>query len=264
MSFFLFDTANHLLLHRIHWTQPRRDVIIPYSQNEDNPPIIPDAPYQPTDRRPIASRNLRVMQSLASFLVRWKVSENAISIAGIIFAIVGGFAFAATANVPDWQRWCWLTAALMIQLRLLANLLDGMVAIESGQASPVGELFNEVPDRVSDAAILIGAGYALGGDPILGYIAACAALFTAYVRAIGKAAGAANEYCGPMAKQQRMFIMTMVAVFHGLTPTDWNIRFGEPPTWGVVAAGLVIVIVGSAVTSALRLLRIANTLRKPK
>src|SRR5438105_2817615 len=44
----------------------------------------------------------------------------------------------------------YLTAAGCIQLRLLCNLLDGMVAIEGGFRSRSGEVFNELPDRVSD------------------------------------------------------------------------------------------------------------------
>ncbi len=43
----------------------------------------------------------------------------------------------------------WLAGALLVQLRLLANLYDGMVAVLRQIASPVDELFNEVPDRVS-------------------------------------------------------------------------------------------------------------------
>ena len=43
------------------------------------------------------------------------------------------------------------------QYGLLANLLDGLVAVEGGRRSPTGELFNEVPDRVSDVLVLAGA-----------------------------------------------------------------------------------------------------------
>jgi phosphatidylglycerophosphate synthase len=39
-------------------------------------------------------------------------------------------------------------------------MLDGMVALASCRDSKVGELYNEVPDRVSDAAVFIGVGYA--------------------------------------------------------------------------------------------------------
>lgn len=218
-----------------------------------------DTPYQPTDRRPIASRNLRIVQWVTAQLVRLKVSPNAISIAGMLVALVGAGAFAATTQWPDWQRVFWFAAAAMIQLRLLANLLDGMVAVESGKASPVGELYNEVPDRISDSAILIGAGYALGGDIALGYAAASVAIFTAYVRAMGKAAGAPSEFCGPMAKQERMFLMTVIALFLGVTPDDWHLRWEN---WGFVAAGLALIILGGAVTALRRLFRIAANLRR--
>ena len=64
------------------------------------------------------------------------------------------------------------------------------------RASKTGELYNEVPDRFSDAAVFIGAGFAWGGNITLGYIATILSIFTAYVRAAGKIAGAPNEFCG--------------------------------------------------------------------
>ena len=79
-------------------------------------------------------------------------------------------------------------------------MFDGMVAIETGKASPTGALYNEVPDRVSDAAMFIGAGYGLGGQPPLGYLAACLAVFLAYLRRRAKWPALHKEFCGPMAK----------------------------------------------------------------
>lgn len=218
-----------------------------------------ETPYQPTERRPIASRNWRVFQRLASALVRMNASPNAISLAGMFCAILGGLVFAATSWLPEWDGLFWLAAAVLIQCRLMANLLDGMVAVESGKASPVGELYNDVPDRVSDTALIVGAGYAAGGDIVLGFWAAAAALFTAYVRAVGKAAGAPQEFCGPMAKQQRMAILTVLAIYCGITPNAWQPRWND---WGLMAIALVIIFVGSILTALRRLFRIAANLRR--
>ena len=228
-----------------------------------------EAPYQPTERRPIAARRWPIWQHTATWLARRGVSPNGISLAGMGCGIAAGAALAATAHATGWeQHLAWLAAATLIQFRLLANLLDGMVAFESGRASPIGELYNEIPDRVSDTAILIGAGFAIGGDLTLGYLAACAALFTAYVRAMGKAAGAPQEYCGPMAKPHRMALLTVVALYGGLAPRDWQ------PTWqwswdgvpgrGLIAAGLLIVALGGLLTAIRRLARIAANLKKSK
>jgi phosphatidylglycerophosphate synthase len=151
----------------------------------------------------------------------------------------------------------WIAAAALIQLRLLANMLDGMVALERGVASRVGELFNEIPDRISDSATLVGLGYAAGGDPALGYLAALAAMFTAYVRATGKGAGAASEFCGPMAKQQRMFLVTVTFLYCGLAPLGaQQFDFGTVPQ-----ATLLIIIAGSVITAVRRLGRIARNLK---
>jgi phosphatidylglycerophosphate synthase len=218
-----------------------------------------EAPYQPTERRPIAARRWPIWQHTATWLARRGVSANSISLAGMVCGMAAGAALAATAYTPGWELLGFLAGAAFIQLRLLANLLDGMVAIESGRASVVGELYNEVPDRVSDTATLVGAGFAAGGDALLGALAACAAMFTAYIRAMGKAAGAPQEYCGPMAKQQRMALLTVVAVYCGLAPAAWQ------PTWngrGLVAAALVVIALGSLLTAVRRLVRIATNLRK--
>lgn len=210
--------------------------------------------YEPTDRRPIASRDRRLWQKMAALLAARHVSPNSISVAGMMAGIAAGLLLVATQFTENgWlQRVLWFVAAVGIQLRLLANMLDGMVAIASQRASRLGELYNELPDRVSDAAILIGAGYAVGGLPTLGYIAACIAILTAYVRAVGKTAGVSNLFVGPMAKPHRMFVLTLTAMLMAALPRSWL------PSWGhqhasLAAVGLVLITAGGLVTVFRRL-----------
>jgi phosphatidylglycerophosphate synthase len=176
----------------------------------------------------------------------------------MLAALLAGALLAATPHIVPWHPAAFLAAAALVQVRLLANMFDGMVAIESGKTSALGELFNEIPDRVSDVAVLVGAGYALGGRVELGYLAACLALFIAYLRAEGKVAGAHQEYCGPMAKQQRMMTVTAAAVLSAFVPPDWSVA----PGWGVMTLALALVLLGGAVTVVLRLARIAAALRR--
>lgn len=208
----------------------------------------------PLDRRPIAARELGVMKAAAAWMAARGFSANGISVAGMVFGILAGVALVLTARLPEFARPAWIAAAVLIQMRLLANLFDGMVAIARGTASKVGELFNEVPDRVSDSATLIGLGYAAGGDVLLGFGAALAAMMTAYVRAVGKGAGAPNEFCGPMAKQQRMALVTLLSVFCAVAPAAWQQR----PLGTYV---LILILAGSLLTVLRRLLRIASRLR---
>jgi phosphatidylglycerophosphate synthase len=218
--------------------------------------------YTP-ERRPISSRDRAFAKFLAGWLAQRHVSPNFISVLGMLAGVSAGVAFALTAW-PALTHWAFLVAALLLQLRLLANMLDGMVALQAGTGSPVGELYNEVPDRVSDTAIFIGAGYAAGSLPELGYLAACVALFVAYVRAQGKVAGAPQEFCGPMAKPQRVFVLTAAALYAGFTPRSWQLFWPEAAWAGPVSLALMLVIAGGMWTAGRRLARIAAALRRPR
>jgi phosphatidylglycerophosphate synthase len=209
------------------------------------------------ERRPLATRQLRASHAAARWVTGLGVTPNAISVAGMFCGIAAGIALALTSSAPEHSRWLWFAGAALIQLRLLANMLDGMVALESGTSSRVGELFNEAPDRVSDAATLIGLGYAAASVPVLGYVAACVALFVAYVRAIGKAAGAHQEFCGPMAKPQRMFFATLAALWCCAMPAAWQ----QVGPLSVPALVLWLIIAGGTITAARRLVRISRALQ---
>jgi phosphatidylglycerophosphate synthase len=206
----------------------------------------------------MVSRQWRFSIALAGWLARHGIRANAVSLAGMVAGILAGAALALTTSVYL-PALAWLVAAVLVQLRLLANLLDGMVAIESGQASRVGELFNEVPDRVSDSATLVGLGFAFGGIAWLGFLAAILAVFVAYIRAAIRVAGGPQDYCGPMAKPHRMFVVTLTALICVIMPYEWQSRLVELG-WGLPAIALAIICAGCVVTVIRRLRRGARAL----
>ena len=151
-----------------------------------------------------------------------------------------------------------LIAAACVQLRLLCNLLDGMLAVEERLKTPTGDLFNDLPDRIADVVILVGAGYGVRDEPFgvaLGWSAAVVALFTAYVRVLGGSLGLTQHFIGPMAKQHRMFTITLAAI----------VAAGETllalPARAMVW-GLAVITVGSLITTARRTSRVAAELRR--
>jgi phosphatidylglycerophosphate synthase len=174
----------------------------------------------------------------------------------MICAILAAVSFWATDRFPENDRWWWALGAALIQLRLLANMLDGMVAQESNTASAVGEIYNEVPDRISDSVILIALGYLT--HPVLGYAAALVAMSTAYVRAVGKVAGAPQDFSGPLAKPQRMFLCTLLALWFAVAREEWR-SVGK---FSLVTILLWIIIAGSAITALRRLGRIIARLKE--
>jgi phosphatidylglycerophosphate synthase len=210
-------------------------------------------------RRPLQSRQSRWATTSAAWLTRRGVRPNAISLAGVVFAAVAGGCLAASGqDGPVPRAALLLIAAVMIQLRLVCNLLDGMVAIEGGLKTRSGELYNDVPDRISDPLILVGAGFGVAWGawgPTLGWLAATLAILTAYVRVLGVSVGTPAYFLGPMAKQHRMALLTVACV----------VGVGEsvllqPYAGHAVGVALIIVAAGSALTVARRLRRIAADL----
>jgi phosphatidylglycerophosphate synthase len=219
---------------------------------------IESTPVAALERRPMFTRNWNISQQFANRLMAHDVPPNAISLAGMAGGIAAGLALAATPWVPQPQT-MFLLAVVGIVVRGMGNLLDGMVAVGSGKASPFGELFNEIPDRVADIAILVGAGYAVGANPTLGFLAALTAVFVADVRAEGKVTGATHQYCGPMAKPGRMVVVLIIALYCGLTPISWQpvVPIGNQ-SFGLMAPGLAIIVLGGIITAFRRLKRIAG------
>lgn len=212
-------------------------------------PLVPYA-----SRRTLATRNARWARTLAARLAASGVRPNAVSVACVAFACGAAVAFHRSAGSgPEIRAILLLVAAACIQLRLLCNLLDGMLAVECGLQTPVGEIFNDLPDRVADVMILAAAGYAareIPAAPILGWAAAVAALFTAYVRVLGGALGLRQHFVGPMAKQHRMFVLTMASMLAVLeTLTSGTTR--------AIPAALAVILAGSMLTAMRRVHRIA-------
>jgi phosphatidylglycerophosphate synthase len=174
------------------------------------------------------------------------VTPNQISLLSMVFAAIGGWLIATGVPIA------WLGAAVCVQLRLLCNLLDGMVAIEGGKSSAVGALYNELPDRVSDSLLLVPLGYAAGW-PWLGWLAALLAANTAYVRLLGASLGQRQDFGGVMAKQRRMAVLTLGLVVQSVEAPIWGTRFA------LFTAGIIIAA-GSLLTCWTRTMAIARRL----
>ncbi|HEY3949951.1 CDP-alcohol phosphatidyltransferase family protein [Phenylobacterium sp.] len=212
------------------------------------------------NRRPIKSRGSGWAQGSARLLARAGASPNLISAASVAFAVLGGALMAlAGMSGPIPHGVELVAAAACIQGRLICNLLDGMVAVEFKRGSTSGAIWNELPDRVSDALFLAGAGacafgsaYPLAGMS-LGWLAAVLAVTTAYVRELGRGLGFAADFSGPMAKPQRMAALTATCLIAAAEPL-WR-GHGE-----VMLLGLVVIALGTALTVARRTRNLARAL----
>jgi len=175
------------------------------------------------NRRPLTSRNSAWAARLASWAVTREITPNQISQASMGFAAAGFTLYAMSTQVGGIAQFlALLLAAVTIQARLICNLIDGMVAIEGGKGAKDGPFWNEAPDRVSDFLFLAGAGLA-ANQPALGLFAAALAIATAYIRELGRAEGFPPDFSGPLAKPQRMAVLTAGTFLAALYASEWTL-----------------------------------------
>jgi phosphatidylglycerophosphate synthase len=217
----------------------------------------------PENRRPLASRDTGWARAAAAGLARLGASPDLVSAFSVVFALAGFGLFLWSGRVTGGCRAAALVgAAVCIQLRLLANLLDGMVAVEHGRGGHAGPIWNELPDRFADVLFLVGAGYAAQstGWPwagALGWTAAVLAVMTAYVRELGRGLGFAADFRGPMAKPHRMATLTAACVVSAAEPL-WGWR-GQ-----ALLIGLGVIVAGAVITLGRRTAGLSGRLKARK
>lgn len=210
-------------------------------------------------RRPLKTRSRAWALSLARWLAAAGVRPNQVSAASVVIAATAGVLLALSLEPDGRSRMPFLlAAAACVQLRLLCNMIDGLLAVEGGLATPDGEMWNDLPDRIADPLVLVGAGLAVRALPAgltLGWLAAVLALMTAYVRVLGGSMGVPQSFAGPMAKQHRMFAITV-----GCLASAVESALGRAPR--ALYLSLAVVVAGAAVTLVRRAARIARELRQ--
>lgn len=213
-----------------------------------------------TPRREIKTRDTQWAKNLAKFVAtKTNITPNTISVLSVFCGFIAflGYCGYVIPQVPEKMYFILPVIAIFgIQTRLICNLIDGMVAIEGGKKSAVGDIFNEFPDRLSDTLIIVGAGVAGGSwfSLCLGLLAALVAMFTAYTRVLGGAIGVNQYFIGPMAKQHRMALLTVINFACIFTFAVPNIHLWAYP------AALVIITIGSLITVYRRVNHIAKDL----
>jgi phosphatidylglycerophosphate synthase len=183
------------------------------------------------------------------------ITPNQVSVASVVFSVVGAIALVLEARSSA-DGLLFVLAAGCIQIRLLCNLLDGLIAIEGGRQTKVGELYNEIPDRVADVALLAAAGYASNHGQwgaALGWSASVLAVVTAYIRALGARRGQPQDFCGPQAKPHRMFLLTVACMLAFVEKLEvWPSR--------ILFIFLIVINLGTFLTCVRRTIRLARQL----
>ena len=180
----------------------------------------------------------RLIEPLVDACVAHGVSADALTVAAVPVAALGGICLALSDGLPV----LLLGVPLLAGARLVLNLIDGQVARRTGTARPWGEVLNELGDRVADALFIGGLAFVAAVGPLLALSAVIAALLASYAGVVARATGAPRSYGGVMSKPGRMIVLAVAA------PLAFVVGAGWP-----LVAGAWIILLGSLVTLAQRL-----------
>jgi CDP-diacylglycerol--glycerol-3-phosphate 3-phosphatidyltransferase len=140
------------------------------------------------------------------------VTANQVTVAAMVVSMLVGAFVAATAE----QRWPFLLLPVWFFLRMAANAVDGMLAREFRQQSPLGAYLNELSDVVSDAALYLPFAWLPPFGPWSVGVVVFAAALSEMAGALGPMIGAPRRYDGPMGKSDRAFVFGALGLYAGL------------------------------------------------
>lgn len=189
----------------------------------------------------IKPRFQKLIQPITDTLVKRKVSPDYLTYGAILLAAGMAILIYLSETNPS----LLLLVALGIPIRLTMNALDGQVSRALGIDDPMGEVKNELGDRLADMLIFASFCF-LSEIPLpISLGALCITFLVAYVGILGKAVSGVREYSGNMGKPDRMATITITAALVAIT-SEWY--------W--LSIGLIIIIILGVYTLWLRLAKI--------
>lgn len=152
-----------------------------------------------------------LLRPLLRFLALIGVTPNQITLSAIPLSLVGGVLLWSSPSQPAFL----LAVPVILLVRMALNALDGMLAREYHQASPVGEIINEVGDIISDTVLylpLIGLFYHSLETVLLIVLFIVFACLSEFCGILAKAMTFTRRYDGPMGKSDRAFCIGVLAL----------------------------------------------------
>ena len=192
--------------------------------------------------KPAAQRPVR---PLVDASISRGVSADALTLAAIPVAALAGLCLALSDSAPV----LLVAVPFLAALRLVLNLVDGQVARQTGTTHALGEVLNELGDRISDVLFIGGLAFVAVVGPALALSAVIAALLASFVGITARAVAAPRQYGGVMSKPGRMIVLAVAAPLALLLGDAWPL-----------AAAAWLILSGALVTLGQRLVATRNAL----
>jgi len=154
-----------------------------------------------------------LLRPLVKLLAVSGVTANSVTLAAMFISIaLGAWLYWVGAVATGW----FLLLPLWMFVRMAFNAVDGMLAREHQQQSPLGAYLNELSDVISDAALYLPFCLIAPFTPLSIFVVIWCAALSEMTGALGPMVGAKRQYQGPLGKSDRAFIFGALGLWIGL------------------------------------------------
>lgn len=141
------------------------------------------------------------------------VTANSVTLAAMFISIaLGIWLYQVGPSATGW----FLLLPVWMFLRMAFNAVDGILAREHQQQSPLGAYLNELSDVVSDALLYLPFCLIAPFTPLSIFAVIWCAALSEMTGALGPMVGARRQYQGPMGKSDRAFVFGALGLWIGM------------------------------------------------
>src|SRR5882757_9818466 len=153
-----------------------------------------------------------LLRPLTVHLAAAGVTANQVTLAAAALSVETGVVLALRPTAA----WALLLVPPVLFVRMALNAIDGMLAREHGQKSPLGAILNELCDVASDAALYLPFALLHGIAAWMVIVVVLLSIFSEMTGVVAVQIGASRRYDGPLGKSDRAFLFGLIALLGGL------------------------------------------------
>ena len=160
-----------------------------------------------------------LLRPLVRRLYSTGVTANQVTLAACVLSVLLGALLVKFADVST----LFFLLPVWMFLRMALNAIDGMLAREFNQKTPLGGYLNEATDVISDTALYLPFAFvAPFGWGVIALVIFLA-FMSEFLGVLGQVHGSGRRYDGPMGKSDRAFVFGLMGTIYAV--------LGQLPAW---------------------------------
>lgn len=160
-----------------------------------------------------------LLRPLVKRLYNAGITANQVTLAACILSILLGVLLVKFADVYT----LFFLLPIWMFLRMALNAIDGMLAREFNQKTPLGGYLNEATDVISDTALYLPFAFVTPFEWGVISLVIFLTFMSEFLGVLGQVHGSGRRYDGPMGKSDRAFVFGLIGTIYAV--------LGQLPAW---------------------------------